>query len=119
MDDLLKLETETFNKLYTDYRLRFIRFAQTYIPVSYTQLDVYKRQTSYDWMHVAGNQPDQTVKSLELSKFNKIRMLFFVQNFDPDYPEPSMFPFEIKKKMCIRDRLKGNESAISPHSLSD
>lgn len=32
--------------------------------------------TSYDWMHVAGNQPDQTVKSLELSKFNKIRMLF-------------------------------------------
>ena len=53
--------------------------------------------TSYDWMHVAGNQPDQTVKSLELSKFNKIRMLFFVQNFDPDYPEPSMFPFEIKK----------------------
>ena len=32
MDDLLKLETETFNKLYTDYRLRFIRFAQTYIP---------------------------------------------------------------------------------------
>ena len=27
MDDLLKLETETFNKLYTDYRLRFIRFA--------------------------------------------------------------------------------------------
>ena len=31
MDDLLKLETETFNKLYTDYRLRFIRFAQTYI----------------------------------------------------------------------------------------
>ena len=32
MDDLLKLETETINKLYTDYRLRFIRFAQTYIP---------------------------------------------------------------------------------------
>lgn len=52
--------------------------------------------TSYDWMHIAGGQVDQTVQSLETSKFNKIRMLLFVQNFDPDYPEPTLFPFEIK-----------------------
>ncbi len=52
--------------------------------------------TSYDWMHVAGDMPSKTVESLALSKFNKIRMLLFVQNFDPDYPEPERFPFEIK-----------------------
>lgn len=42
MDDLLKLETETFNKLYTDYRLRFIRFAQTYILDHYCPVKVDK-----------------------------------------------------------------------------
>ena len=63
---------------------------------------------------MAGNQPDQTVKSLELSKFNKIRMLFFVQNFDPDYPEPSMFPFEIKITKDEKENLCMN--GISPAS---
>ncbi len=52
--------------------------------------------TSYDWMHIAGDNPKQTVTSLADSKFNKIRMLLFVHNFDPDYPEPERFPFEIK-----------------------
>lgn len=33
MDDLLKLETETFNKLYTDYRLRFIRLRKLIFPI--------------------------------------------------------------------------------------
>lgn len=52
--------------------------------------------TSYDWMHIADGKPDVTVKSLAEARFNKIRMLFFVQNFEPTYPEPKLFPFEIK-----------------------
>lgn len=52
--------------------------------------------TSYDWMHISGNMADQTVKSLAEARFNKVRMLFFVQNFEPSYPEPDLFPFEIK-----------------------
>lgn len=53
--------------------------------------------TSYDWMHVAENLQKQTICSISEAGFNKIRMLFFVQNFDEDYPEPELFPFEIKK----------------------
>lgn len=52
--------------------------------------------TSYDWMHVSGDTPDKTVQSLEKAGFNKIRMLFFVHNFEPSYPEPELFPFEMK-----------------------
>lgn len=53
--------------------------------------------TSYDWMHVADSIQDQTIQSMAQSRFNKLRMLVFVQNFDKNYPEPSLFPFEIKK----------------------
>lgn len=51
MDDLLKLETETFNKLYTDYRLRFIRFAQTYIPDISIAEDIVMDTLAYYWEH--------------------------------------------------------------------
>lgn len=53
--------------------------------------------TSYDWMHVAGDYPDRTVRALAESKFNKVRMLLMVQNFDKDFPEPERFPFETKR----------------------
>ncbi|MCQ2113545.1 MAG: DUF4038 domain-containing protein [Bacteroidaceae bacterium] len=61
--------------------------------------------TSYDWMH-ATNDPhfgnfdkgltiqEQTLKSLEMSGFNKVRSLLLVHNFDKSYPEPDIFPFE-------------------------
>jgi hypothetical protein len=52
--------------------------------------------TSYDWMHQEDAQIAQTLASIKESRFNKIRMLFFVHNFDPDFPEPKLFPFEIK-----------------------
>ena len=54
--------------------------------------------TSYDWMHIEGDYPEKTVRALEASGFNKIRMLLFVHNFDKDYPEPLLFPFEIKRQ---------------------
>lgn len=59
--------------------------------------------TSYDWMHVAGDKPYKTVQSLDKAGFNKLRMLFFVQNFDPAYPEPELFPFEIKSVRKDKD----------------
>lgn len=51
MDDLLKSETETFNKLYTDYRLRFIRFAQTYISDVSIAEDMVMDTLAYYWEH--------------------------------------------------------------------
>lgn len=48
--------------------------------------------TSYDWMHVSGDYPEKTVASLEEAGFNKIRMLFFLQNLGIEYPET--YPFE-------------------------
>lgn len=59
--------------------------------------------TSYDWMHVAGDKPERTVASLKEARFNKIRMLAFVQNFDPGYPEPGLFPFEMESVKKDKD----------------
>lgn len=53
--------------------------------------------TSYDWAHIEADNPEQTIRSLQESGFNKMRMLLLVQNFDKNYPEPLYFPFEIKK----------------------
>ena len=52
MDDLLKLETEIFNKLYTDYRLRFIRFAQTYILDISIAEDIVMDTLAYYWEYL-------------------------------------------------------------------
>lgn len=54
--------------------------------------------TSYDWMHAGGDYPARTIRSLDKAGFNKVRMLLVVQNFDFGYPEPALYPFELKKK---------------------
>lgn len=59
--------------------------------------------TSYDWMHAVGDYPQRTLRSLEKAGFNKIRMLLMVQNFDFGYPEPSLYPFELKGKGKDKD----------------
>lgn len=59
--------------------------------------------TSYDWMHISGDYPDRTVQSLKEARFNKIRMLLMVQNFEPSYPEPELFPFETKSVRKDKD----------------
>lgn len=59
--------------------------------------------TSYDWMHAVGDYPQRTLRSLEQAGFNKIRMLLMVQNFDFGYPEPSLYPFELKNKRKVKD----------------
>ncbi len=62
--------------------------------------------TSYNWMHVDTSIQKQTIASMEKSRFNKLRMLVFTHNFDKDYPEPLLFPFEIKsKKVDEKGRL--------------
>ena len=38
--------------------------------------------TSYDWMHVPGDRPQRTLKSLSESGFNKIRRLFFLHSLE-------------------------------------
>lgn len=42
--------------------------------------------TSYDWMHMPGDYPERTLSSLKESGFNKLRMLFFLQNVSVDTP---------------------------------
>lgn len=48
--------------------------------------------TSYDWMHVPGEKPSQTIASLKESGFNKLRCLFFLHNLPIEYPD--IAPFE-------------------------
>ena len=67
MDDLLKLETETFNKLYTDYRLRFIRFAQTYIPDISIAEDIVMDTLAYYWEHRRDIKNDENNSLSELA----------------------------------------------------
>ena len=52
--------------------------------------------TAYNWMHEPDSLIARTVQSLREARFNKLRMLFFVQNFDPAHPEPTLFPYEVK-----------------------
>ena len=59
--------------------------------------------TSYDWMHAVGDYPGRTLRSMEESGFNKLRMLLIVQNFDFGYPEPALYPFELKGKSKDKD----------------
>lgn len=54
--------------------------------------------TSYDWMHAGGDYPSRTLRALDKAGFNKVRMLLIVQNFDFGYPEPALYPFELKGK---------------------
>lgn len=58
--------------------------------------------TSYDWMHAVdcnGNRLEQqTLESLKESRFNKIRQLLLPHNFEASYPEPDLFPYEMKNK---------------------
>ena len=67
MDDLLKLETETFNKLYTDYRLRFIRFAQTYILDISIAEDIVMDTLAYYWEHRRDIKNDENILSYLLT----------------------------------------------------
>ena len=67
MDDLLKLETEIFNKLYTDYRLRFIRFAQTYILDISIAEDIVMDTLAYYWEHRRDIKNDENILSYLLT----------------------------------------------------
>ena len=51
MDNLLKSETDVFSKLYTNYRLRFIRFAQTYLSDASLAEDIVMESLAYYWEH--------------------------------------------------------------------
>lgn len=59
--------------------------------------------TSYNWMHVDSAIKEETISSMAKSRFNKLRMLVFTHNFDINYPEPALFPFEIKSKIVNKE----------------
>lgn len=75
--------------------------------------------TSYDWMHAGGDYPARTIKSLDKAGFNKVRMLLVVQNFDFGYPEPALYPFELKRKAAARTARRissGTTRALIPNT---
>jgi hypothetical protein len=65
--------------------------------------------TTYAWTHMADDIQEQTLKSLQNSGFNKIRMCVFPKNYDLVKEEPSVYPYLIKE---IKKDAKGNEVKI-------
>ncbi len=53
--------------------------------------------TAYDWMHVRGDYPERTVKSMKEAGFNKMRCLVFLHNLKDSITEPTVYPFEKKE----------------------
>src|SRR5690606_20559099 len=49
--------------------------------------------TCYAWIHQTEQLQEQTLKSLQASPFNKIRMCLFPKSYDYNTAEPSRFPF--------------------------
>lgn len=62
--------------------------------------------TAYAWTHMKESTQEKTLKALEVSGFNKVRMCVFPKNYSLVKDEPILFPFEVKK--IIQDR-KGND----------
>lgn len=50
--------------------------------------------TAYDWMHVRGDYPERTIKSMKAAGFNKMRCLVMLHNLKDDITEPTVYPFE-------------------------
>lgn len=53
--------------------------------------------TAYAWTHMGLDVQKETLKSLEVSAFNKIRMCVFPKDYMHVKDNPELFPFEIKK----------------------
>lgn len=61
--------------------------------------------TAYAWTHMANDIQETTLKTLQISGFNKVRMCVFPKNYDLVKEEPELFPYEIKE---IKKDSKGN-----------
>lgn len=67
MDNLLKSETDVFSKLYTNYRLRFIRFAQTYLSDASLAEDIVMESLAYYWEHRKELKNDENIPAYLLT----------------------------------------------------
>lgn len=67
MDNLLKSETDIFGKLYTTYRLRFIRFAQTYLADVSLAEDIVMESLAYYWEHRRELKSDENIPAYLLT----------------------------------------------------
>lgn len=65
--------------------------------------------TAYAWTHMADDIQEETLKSLQNSGFNKIRMCVFPKNYELVKEEPSIYPYAIRE---IKKDAKGNEIRI-------
>lgn len=65
--------------------------------------------TSYAWTHMNEELENETLKTLENSGFNKLRMCVFPKNYNLVKEEPLIYPFEVKE--VTKDK-KGNEVKI-------
>ncbi|RYU97533.1 DUF5060 domain-containing protein [Emticicia agri] len=65
--------------------------------------------TAYAWTHMADDVQEQTLKSLQNSGFNKIRMCVFPKNYELVKEEPTIYPYAVKE---IKKDAKGNEVKI-------
>jgi hypothetical protein len=65
--------------------------------------------TAYAWTHMANDVQEQTLKSLQNSGFNKIRMCVFPKNYELVKEEPTIYPYVVKE---LKKDAKGNEVRI-------
>jgi hypothetical protein len=65
--------------------------------------------TSYAWNHMGADLQKLTLKSLENSGFNKVRMCVFPKNYDLVKEEPEIYPYRVKE---IRKDQNGKEIKI-------
>lgn len=67
MDSPFKSESDIFGKLYTDYRLRFIRFAQTYLSSASLAEDMVMESLAYYWEHRKELKSDENIPAYLLT----------------------------------------------------
>ncbi len=65
--------------------------------------------TAYAWTHMTNDIQEQTLKSLQNSGFNKIRMCVFPKNYELVKEEPPIYPYAVKE---VKKDAKGNEIKV-------
>ena len=61
--------------------------------------------TAYAWTHMGQGLQEQTLRSLQNSGFNKIRMCVFPKNYELVKEEPELYPFAVRE---VKIDEKGN-----------
>jgi hypothetical protein len=65
--------------------------------------------TAYAWTHMGQELQELTLKTLENSGFNKIRMCVFPKSYNLVQEEPELFPFTVRE---VKKDARGNEVKV-------